>query len=82
MYAVVAQLGRRKPVLKKLIEGKSIAEGEAKSDLPDSVCSLPDWQRAPARVTFELGAGKVTFVIRGHVADLVTDEDENEEGAN
>jgi hypothetical protein len=82
IYAMVAQIGRRKPVLKKLIEGKSIVEGEAKSEEPDSACLLPDWQRAPARVTFELGAGKMTFVIRGHVVDLMTDDEESEDGAN
>jgi len=81
VYAVVAQIGRRKPVVKKLIEGKSIADVEGIA-APDSACSVPTWQRAPARVTFEVGAGKVTFVIRGHVADLVADEDENEDGTN
>jgi hypothetical protein len=79
VYAVVAQIGRRKPVLKKLIDGKSIVEGEGKNEEPDSACSTPTWQRSPARVTFEPGAGKVTFVIRGHIADLVADEEEDEE---
>ncbi len=78
IYAIVAQLSRRKPVLKKAIEGESLAE-----DAPaDSACSAPAWQRTPARVTFEpAGTAKQTFAIRGHVVDLVSEEDEAEEAA-
>lgn len=76
LYAVVVQLGRRKPLLKKLL-------GEAAvSDLPDSECSAPAWQRQPARVTFTPQQGdKLTFSIRGHVVDIVnnTEEDEGSE---
>jgi hypothetical protein len=82
VYAMVAQVSRRKPILKKLIEGKSMVEGEAKSGERDSACALPSWQRAPARVSFEQAAGKETFVIRGHVADLVTETEENDEATN
>ena len=46
-YAVVAQVGRRKPILKKPL-------GEpAGSDGPDSECPAPAWERNPARVTFQ-----------------------------
>jgi hypothetical protein len=43
--AVVAQLSRRKPVLKKALAG-SIADDA----LPDSACPAPTWQRGPVRV--------------------------------
>ncbi|HTS06674.1 MAG TPA: hypothetical protein VMP68_13920 [Candidatus Eisenbacteria bacterium] len=70
-YAVVAQLGRRKPVLKKII-GEGISDDAA----PDSACSLPEWQRGPVRVSFESRSSKQTFAIRGHVVDLVVDDDD------
>jgi hypothetical protein len=80
LYAVVAQIGRRKPVLKKPLEGETIAAAETKSAVPDSACPIPAWQRAPARVTFEpAGAAKQTFAIRGHVVDLITEEEDDEE---
>lgn len=72
-YAIVAQLTRRKPVLKKAISDAVPAEDAA----PDSACPAPSWQRSPARVTFEpAGAAKQTFAIRGHVVDVVNDDDE------
>ena len=75
-YAIVAQLGRRKPVLKKSLSGEGLADDAA----PDSACPVPSWQRTPVRVSFEAaGAVKETFAIRGHVVDLVNDEDEDEE---
>jgi hypothetical protein len=73
-YAVVAQLSRRKPVLKKALEG-SVREDAG----PDSLCPAPAWQRGPVRVSFEpQGSEKQTFAIRGTAADLVN-EDETEE---
>lgn len=80
IYAVVEQIGSRKPALKKLLEGESVAAPEAKDASPDSACPLPAWQRAPARVTFEpAGATKQTFAIRGHTVDVVTEEEDDEE---
>jgi hypothetical protein len=80
VYAVVAQIGRRKPVLKKLLDGQNQAESEMKSAVPDSACSAPEWQRAPARVTFESVTGtKQTYAVRGHVVDLVMEEEDDEE---
>ncbi len=77
-YALVAQLGRRKAVLKKELSNVGVAEDAA----PDSVCPAPSWQRSPVRVTFEIaGAAKQTFAIRGHVVDLVNDAEEEEEGS-
>jgi hypothetical protein len=80
IYAIVAQINRRKPVLKKALDGQSIPENAA----ADSACLTPAWQRSPARVTFEpAGAPKQTFAIRGHVVDLVveTEEPETEEAS-
>jgi hypothetical protein len=73
-YAVVAQLSRRKPVLKK-----ALAEGVAENAEPDSACAAPVWQRGPARVSFQTAAGaKETYAIRGHIVDVVNDAEEDE----
>ncbi|MBZ5568797.1 MAG: hypothetical protein LAN64_13220 [Acidobacteriia bacterium] len=65
LYAVVAQVGSKKPVLKREL-------GPVKdADMPDAQCVAPQWQRQPTRVTFNpAGAQKLTFNIRGHAADL------------
>jgi len=88
VYAVVAQIGRRKAVLKKVLAAESLAASETTEAAPDSACPPPAWQRSPIRVTFESagassggGAVKQTFVIRGHVIDLMTEEEEDEEAA-
>jgi hypothetical protein len=74
--AVVEQVGRRKPVLKKLLSGDGVKDGAA----PDSACPVPIWQRNPTRVSFEAaGAQKQTFAIRGQVVDLVNDAEEEED---
>jgi hypothetical protein len=80
LYTVVAQISRRKPVLKKPLDGQTIPENAT----ADSACPTPAWQRSPARVTFEpAGAAKQTFAIRGHTVDLIieTEEPENEEAS-
>jgi hypothetical protein len=76
-YAVVAQIGRRKPVLKKSLANAAVAENAA----ADSACAVPLWQRGPARVSFDAGGEKQTFAIRGHVVDLVSDGEEDEEAS-
>ncbi len=77
-YAMVAQLSRRKPVLKTVLSKDGVPEDAA----PDSACPVPSWQRSPARVSFETAGGaKQTFAIRGHVVDLVNDAEEEEEGS-
>ena len=74
IFAMVAQLGRRKPVLKK-----ALAAALPEDAGPDSACSMPKWQRNPARVNFEReGSGKETYAIRGHVADVIDDGEEDE----
>ena len=78
IYAMVAQLSRRKPVLKKEVSNGAVADDAA----PDSACPVPSWQRNPVRVSFELaGSAKQTFAVRGHVVDLVNDADEEEEAS-
>jgi hypothetical protein len=74
-YAMVAQLSRRKPVLKKELSGSGVADDAA----PDSACPAPRWEREPVRVSFEpAGSARQTFAIRGHVVDLVEDAEEED----
>jgi hypothetical protein len=70
----VFQVGRRKPVLKK-------PPGDVGGDdAPDSECPVPVWERWPVRVTFEPDENqKSTHWVRGHAADLVSDDDVEEE---
>jgi len=75
LYAMVIELGRRKPVLKKELKDAVL------DDKPDSACQPPIWERQPARVSFEAtGNEKATYFIRGHSVDVVTDE-EGKEGS-
>ena len=77
LFAIVFQIGRRKPVLKKAL-------GETGGDeAPDSECPAPGWERRPVRVTFEPDeARKSVYAVRGHAADLVSDDDAEEEKAS
>jgi len=78
LYAVVAQVGRRKPVLKTLLVGGS----DTKDATGDPACAIPAWQRNPSRVSFEpTGGTKQTFAIRGHSVDLVVQEENDEEAS-
>ena len=73
LFAVVAQLGRRKPILKK-----PLGEPGGK-DAPDSECPAPAWQRQPVRVTFQPEEDeKLTYAVRGHVVDIVSNEEDDE----
>jgi hypothetical protein len=70
--AIVAQLGRHKPLLKKPVS-------DAAAEMPDSECPAPVWERAPSRVTFEpKGEPKFTFTVPTRAVDLVTEEDTKE----
>ncbi|MFZ0950720.1 MAG: hypothetical protein WAN17_00560 [Candidatus Sulfotelmatobacter sp.] len=81
-YAVVAEINHRMPILKKPIEIASNASKDTKDVPADPACPAPVWQRTPARVTFQpAGAPKQTFAIRGHVVDLMTEEEDDEEAA-
>ncbi len=81
IYAVVAQLNRRKPVLRKLLEAGEVVEAETKAAGTDFACPTPAWQRSPVRVSFEDGPAKKTFAIRGHVVDVMSEEVDEEEAA-
>ena len=74
LYAVVSQLGQRKPVLRTYI-------GPAKGmDDPDSECSAPVWQKQPIRVTFEPASGqKLSYSIRGRFSEPEPGNDEPEQ---
>jgi hypothetical protein len=77
-YAMVAQIGRRKPVLKRSLLGIVLSEESA----AEPACPTPSWQREPARVSFAPSEGpKQTFAIRGHIVDLVSDAEDEEEAA-
>lgn len=79
MYAVVAQLQVRRPVL-----AKKLAAFDAENH-PDPACTLPDWQRDPLRVTFHPGgkdAVSYNFVPGSAVlVEETGDEDETPEPA-
>jgi hypothetical protein len=78
--AVVAQISRRKPILKKTLGAPRVSGEDTKAALADSACPTPTWQRAPTRVTFEPeGASKQTFSIRGHAADVIIQEQEEDD---
>lgn len=73
LFAVVAQLGHKKPVLRKEL-GK--ASG---GDVANSECERPTWERKPTRVTFlPKNSLKFSVEVFGHSADITpgsTEED-------
>ena len=72
LYAVVAQLAVRKPVLAK----KLSAFDEA--NRPDPACGDPEWQREPLRVTFHPAAkDAVSYDIVPGSAVLVEDSSDD-----
>jgi len=78
LFAVVAQVSRRKPVLKKPLTADGIAEDAP----PDSACAAPSWQRSPVQVSFAPPAGaKQTYAVRGHIVDVVVEEEPEAEGS-
>jgi hypothetical protein len=77
-YAIVAQVSRRKPVVKKSLAGENIAEDAG----PDSACDAPVWQRTPVQVSFEPSDGpKQTYAVRGHIVDVVVDDEGDAEAS-
>ena len=70
LYAVVSQVGGRKPVLAKKLGAWNPA------DHPKPACAKPVWQREPLRVTFHpAGQAEVSFDLVGMSAVLVEDGD-------
>jgi hypothetical protein len=77
LYAVVAQIAARKPVLAKKISAWSPGENQSPA------CAAAQWQREPLRVTFQpSGATAVSYDLVGLSALLVEDGDGNEEAAS
>ena len=73
LYAVVAQVAARKPLLVKKLEA---FDAEAHSD---SVCSAAEWQREPLRITFHpAGKDAVSFDLAPGSAVLVEDAGDDE----
>ena len=71
LYAVVAQLAVRKPVLAKKIAAFDGAHETA------PVCALPGWERDPLRVTFHpAGKDDVVYTLVPGSAALVEDTDD------
>jgi hypothetical protein len=74
LYAVVAQIAGRKPVLAKKL---SAFDPE---NHPDPVCAPPDWQREPLRITFHpTGTDAVSYDIVPGSAVLVEDAGDEDE---
>ncbi len=63
-YMMVAQLGKRKAILKKEFSGPA--------------CEAPRWERGPMRVTFINGAEKTGFIVRARGVDLQPENMEEE----
>ncbi|HEY3927299.1 MAG TPA: hypothetical protein VGL89_02885 [Candidatus Koribacter sp.] len=71
LYAVVAEVGRKKPVLHKDLGAAN--EG----DMPDSNCDAPEWERNPSKVTFlPKKFPKVSYTVFGHATDIANDNDD------
>lgn len=71
LYAVVAQLGVKKPVLAKKLAAFDASDAAA--------CAAPEWQREPLKVTFHpAGRDAASFDLVGGSARLVEDGDDAE----
>lgn len=76
LYAVVAQVAARKPVL-----SKKLSAFERTSEAPP-VCPQPEWQREPLRITFHpAGMEQVSFDLAPGSAVLVEDSSDDTEAA-
>jgi hypothetical protein len=72
LYAVVAQVEARKPVLAKKLSGFD------EENHPDPACGQTDWQREPLRVTFHpAGKDAVSYDIVPGSAVLVEDTEDD-----
>jgi len=74
LYAVVAQIAGRKPVL-----ARKLAAFDAENH-PDPVCAAPDWQREPLRIAFHpAGGNAISYDIVPGSALLVEDNGDDDE---
>ncbi len=72
LYAVVAQIAARKPLLAKKLA--ALEPNSAPENRPNPACGPPDWQREPLRITFHpAGKEAVSFDIVPGSAVLVED---------
>ncbi len=75
LYAVVAQLAARKPVL-----AKKLATFDPENQSGQTACAAPDWQREPLRITFHpTGKDAVSYEVVPGSAVLVEDSGDDEE---
>jgi hypothetical protein len=75
LYAVVAQVAARKPML-----AKKLAAFDPESQPGPTACALPDWQREPLRITFHpAGKDAVSYDIVPGSAVLVEDSGDDEQ---
>ena len=75
LYAVVAQVAVRKPVL-----AKKLAAFDPENQSATTACTPPDWQREPLRITFHpAGKDTVSYDIVPGSAVLVEDAGDEEE---
>jgi len=73
LYAVVAQIGVRKPVL-----SKKLSAFDAENH-PWPVCEPPEWQREPLKITFHpAGRDPAAYDLVGGSAVLVEEDDDSE----
>jgi hypothetical protein len=73
LYAVVAQIGVRKPVLAKKLSPFDL------ENHPWPICGLPDWQREPMKVTFHPnGREDAGFDLVGGSAALIEENDDSD----
>ncbi len=74
LYAVVAQIAARRPVLARKLAAFDV------ENHPDPVCSVPDWQRDPLRVAFHpTGRDAVSYDLAPGSAVLVEDTGDEDE---
>jgi hypothetical protein len=74
LYAVVAQVAARKPLLAKKLESFDPASH------PEPVCAPAEWQREPLRITFQLtGKDAVSFDLVPGSAVLIEDSADDAE---
>lgn len=72
IYAVVMQLGVRKPILRKELDASDTSANA------DSLCRSPMWQRKPVRVNFSLANGpNLTFTIQGRSLEITAADEED-----
>jgi hypothetical protein len=75
LYAVVAQIAARKPLLSRKLSPWSPGENTSPA------CGRAEWQRDPLRITFQpAGAAPVSYDLVGLSAVLVEDGDTDDSG--